>query len=144
VTGPAAAPQPPEVPQKFPTDPFVRIVLVDRDIDPSARLFAGISMDRSPTFSVSEVAKVFFARTDHWVRWRERVGDLSDTDGTPIGQRTQHGARFYDLADVEAVLHAAAAHGAITGAQLYTGLKIAHAISLSYGILTASDNANLI
>lgn len=122
----------------LPVDPFVQILITDSEIDTDRMMLEGLPMDRSPTFSVSEVAKVFFARSDHWMRWRERKG-FFEIDGAAAGTRTEAGARTYTLADAESVLHAAARSGAISGVQLLIGLKIVRALAVNYGILTSES-----
>lgn len=127
----------PDDPKHLPPDPFLQILISDSEIDTERLMLDGLPMDRSPEFSVSEVAKIFFARTDHWVRWRERKGFLTLDDGTTVGHRTEAGARSYTLADAEKALHAAARNQAISGMQLLIGLKIVRAMAVNYGILTA-------
>lgn len=119
----------------LPADPFTQLIITDSEIDPNHFMLDRMSMERSPTFSVSEMAKVFFARSDHWVRWRERKG-FFDLDGVSVGSRTDAGARSYNLAEVEQALHAAARNNAISGVQLLIGLKIVRAIAVNYGLLT--------
>ena len=125
-----------EHPTTLPPDPFVQILITDSEIDTDRLMLDGLPMDSSPVFSVSEVAKIFFARSDHWMRWRERKGFFA-IDGDPVGGRTEAGARTYTLNDAERVLHAAARNGSISGAQLLIGLKIVRAMAVNYGILTA-------
>lgn len=48
------------------------VVLADTKIDPDEFMLAGIDTSSEPRFTVSEVAKFFFARSAHWIRWRER------------------------------------------------------------------------
>ena len=115
-------------------DPVLQIVLIDAEIDPDRMIFENIPMDRSPQFSISELCKVFFAKTHHWLRWKERMGAFV-LDGHELTQRTEKGARTWNLAEVEQMLHAAARNNAISGAQLYGGLKIAKTIAVLHGVL---------
>lgn len=117
-------------------DPFAQIILMDQEIDPDRFMFEGVPMDNSPQFSIGEMCKVFFARTDYWLRWRERQGSFV-LDGEPVGtRRGPFGARIWNLAEVEQMLHAAARSEAISGAQLLAGLKIARIMAINYKILT--------
>lgn len=53
--------------------PTSEAVLVgDPRIDTEQFMLDGIDTSDRPHFTVSEVAKVFFARSAHWMRWRER------------------------------------------------------------------------
>jgi hypothetical protein len=81
-----------------------------------------------PNFSVSEVAKVFFAEDPDWLRWRlkkskENPHGFFVLDGQPIPERrtqngTEHGFRYYTLVEVERMAHALAQNGAISGQRL--------------------------
>lgn len=91
-------------------------------------ILEGVDVSREPVFTVSEVARFFFARTAHWVRWRERRGFFV-LDGEPVGERDtlpngKLAARSYNLADVEKMAHALASKGAINGAQLANALLL--------------------
>lgn len=63
-------------------EPIIEIVSEDW-IDPEYFMLLGIDTTEGPRFTVSEVARVFFARSAHWVRWRQQrsyfvlCGDLS-------------------------------------------------------------------
>jgi hypothetical protein len=91
-----------------------------------------------PNFTVKETAKMFFARSADWLRWRGRAvhnGHKAD-DGKPCNdrchplgffvlddvviepRRTEAGARFYTLADVERMAHALAQNGALSTEKL--------------------------
>lgn len=50
----------------------LEIVVTDARIDPSHRLLEGKDTSAVPKFTVSEAAKVFFGKSPHWMRWRER------------------------------------------------------------------------
>jgi len=75
-------------------------------VNPDAR--SGVSLkktpgvEETPRFTVTEVAKVFFARSSHWLRWRERRGFLSDGRGRlVVDHRTDGGSRYYTLHDID-------------------------------------------
>lgn len=115
----------------------------------------------SPHFSVLEVAKVFFGCGPDWFRWRMRPDDhkvkgpdgkyLRNPDGTfvmekgdyPEGyfvldgekiepKRTEAGARYFTLADVERMAHALAQGGQIDGAQLTNTVMMVKACAKIY------------
>lgn len=46
-------------------------VLADQRLDLDQLMLDGVDTSSGPLFSVSEMAKVFFARTAYWVRWLE-------------------------------------------------------------------------
>lgn len=96
------------------------------DIDSDKLIFHGVdtTQDNCPRFSTSEVAKFFFARSPHWMRWRERKGDFV-IDGKPVvPERTKANIRSYTLGDVERLAHALATNNAITTWQLMLTLKL--------------------
>lgn len=85
-----------------------------------------------PVFGISEVAKIFFRRSSHWVRWRERKGSFT-LDGKEVDpQRTKGGARQYLLPDIERMAHALAQSGAIDGEELARVIRVVHAIGVLY------------
>jgi hypothetical protein len=47
------------------------LVVTDAALDPDKFMLDGIDTSKNPHFTVSEVAKVFFARSSHWIRWLE-------------------------------------------------------------------------
>jgi hypothetical protein len=115
-------------------------VITDHRIDPAKFILADIDTSPRPHFNVSEVAKVFFARSPHWVRWREARGFFVLDEGTgqekPVGNhRTQRGARYYTLSDVEEMAHALAQKQAITGSQLRTTLLLVENSARLWGYL---------
>lgn len=111
------------------------IVVVDAALDPTKFILEGIDVSREPIFTVGEVAKVFFGRSAHWIRWRERKGYF-DLDGEPVGDtRTSEGARRYNLADIEKMAHALASKGAITGSQLRNALMLVQTEARVYGYI---------
>lgn len=100
------------------------VVITDHRVDPQEFMLADIDTSKAPLFSVGEVAKVFFARSAHWIRWVEREHKLL-LDGKPVAQeRTQEGSRKYTLSDVEKMCHALAQNKAINGAQLRRALAV--------------------
>ena len=100
------------------------IVVTDPKVDPDHFLLASVDTSKEPLYAVGEVAKFFFGRTAHWVRWVEREGKLV-LDGVPVAKdRTGSGSRKYTLTDVELMSHALAQNGAISGAQLRRALAL--------------------
>lgn len=80
----------------------------------------------TPRFSVQAVAQVFFGNGPDWLRWRMRPDPDNGRpdgyfllDGKPLTiKRTDAGARYFTLADVERMATALAQEGAIDGLQL--------------------------
>lgn len=105
-------------------------VMTDARIDPDRLMLAGVDMNPKQSkkplvFTVSEMAKFFFARSKHWVRWQEQHGKMIYTDPEtgetrPVGiARTETtSGRVYNLADVEEIAHGLAQQGVISGTQL--------------------------
>lgn len=86
----------------------------------------------SPNYSVSEVAKFFFALGAHWLRWRYHP---SRSDKFPEGyfvldgerleeKRTPHGTRYYTLPDVERLAYALAENNVLDGEKLALVIKL--------------------
>lgn len=50
------------------------LIVEDPKLPGDKTIFDGMDVSRQPWFTVSEVAKFFFAKSPHWVRWRERKG----------------------------------------------------------------------
>jgi hypothetical protein len=98
------------------------VTIADPRLDDKKFIFEGIDVTREPLFTVSEIAKFFFGRSAHWVRWQEGQGHFTltkDGEKVPVGdRRTESGARVYALSDVEDIAHALAEHQAINGRQL--------------------------
>jgi hypothetical protein len=77
-----------------------------------------------PRYTVKEVAVFFFARSADWLRWRSRPAP-----GHPQGyfvldgevlepSRTEAGARYYTLSDVERMAHALTQNGGLSTGKL--------------------------
>lgn len=117
-----------------------------------------------PHFSVLEVSKVFFGNGPDWFRWRMRPddkkvkgpdgkylrnedgtfvmkkGDFPDgyfvLDGVPIQpKRTEAGARYFTLPDIERMAHALAQGEQIDGAQLMNTLMMVKTCAKMYGVV---------
>jgi len=102
------------------------VILAEKAIDPDKLILEGIDTSREPHYSVSEVAKFFFGKSSHWVRWCERKGTFV-FEGEEVGtQRTESGSRVYCLGDVEKMGHALASKGIITGAQLMNVMHLVY------------------
>lgn len=117
----------PESPSQRPStevDTIESVVITNPRVDPSHFILAGIDTSKEPRFAIGEVAKFFFARSAHWIRWVEREHRLV-LDGKPVGVgRTGSGAREYTLTDVEEMAHALASNNTISGAQLSRALAL--------------------
>lgn len=102
----------------------IEYVITDEGIPADHLILDGVDLSEGPTYTIGELAKFFFGRSDHWVRWRER-NDMFVFDGVPVGtQRTETGIRFYSLADVEKMGHALAENNKIDGYELSLILKL--------------------
>lgn len=118
-------------------DGVIEVVFKDPKIDPEKMMYAELDPEASPQFGVTEVAKLFFARSSHWVRYCEREGYFH-LEGKPVGRRkTQQGVRVYNLHDVEQMAHALASHDRISGTHLYRVLTLLQAEGAIWGHLTA-------
>ncbi len=95
-----------------------------------------------PNYTVSEVAKFFFALGPHWLRWRYHP---SRSDRFPEGyfvldgekleeKRTPHGTRYYTLPDIERMAHALAANGVLDGEKLVLIVELLRKEALLYGV----------
>jgi hypothetical protein len=84
---------------------------------------------------VSEVAKDFFGRSSHWVRWLETQNAFVLDDVPLEMSRTAKGARVYTLGDVERMTHALAQQGKINGAQAANALHVVQTVSRIWGYL---------
>lgn len=116
-------------------------VMTDMRIDPEQMMLEGVDTSKKPLFTVSEMAKFFFARSNHWVRWLEQTGKMTitDPDGTvrEVGTRRSEkmNGRVYTLSDIEEIAHALAANSSISGAQLRHTLLLVKAQAVMNGYL---------
>lgn len=90
-----------------------------------------------PHYTVGEVAKVFFNRSGHWVRWREGRGDFEDPDGEEAGGRTEHGARSYTIPDVERMLHTLVINAGLSEGFFMRTFEVVKAEAMLYGYLSS-------
>lgn len=111
------------------------VVVTDTRLDSERFMLDGIDVSEGPQFTVSEIAKVFFGRSSHWVRWLEGQKALM-LDGKEVGTgRTAKGARVYDLADVEKITHALAQGRKISGAQAANALLVVQTVARIWGFV---------
>lgn len=97
-----------------------------------------------PTFTITQVAKIFFARSADWLRWlgaqHEKEGGIFELDGEELViKRTESGNRVYTLVDVERLAHALLQHHKISGIQFSTTIGLVRLMAFQYGILTDAD-----
>jgi hypothetical protein len=108
----------------------------DEEVEPDLPeyfMFYGIDVSDGPRFNVTEIAKIFFARSPHWIRLLEREGKFK-LDGKRVGtKRERNGARYYNLDDVENIAYALAKQGLIDGNQLEVALMTAWAMAQMWG-----------
>ncbi len=103
------------------------VSLIDPEIDFTKPIFTDIDTTVGPRFSTAEVAKFFFGRSPHWMRWRERSG-MFTLDGESIQPERSSNIRSYTLSDIERLCHALAQHGAIDALQLRLALRLLHTL----------------
>jgi hypothetical protein len=135
----------------LPPDEFTPpvLVVVDYILDPDTRIFEGVDTSAYPHYTVSEAAMFFFRRSSHWIRLQEnlcikcrRTNRLQDHNRCPKGgkhdvslvrlggkkvaqHRTDGGARYYTLSDIEDMARALYEHSVIDQSQLSFALAIA-------------------
>ncbi len=85
-----------------------------------------------PTFTVSEVAKMFFGKSTHWVRLLEPF--ILDEEEV-ANRRTDQGARYYTLGDIELMAHALAQQRRIDAIKLNDALVMLHTSGRIWGYL---------
>jgi hypothetical protein len=105
-----------------------------------------------PNYSVQDAAKVFFARSADWLRWRGRPvhphkpNEACNARCRPDGyfvldgmkieeKRTEAGARVYTLADIERMAHALAQNDALDGLTLTKVIMIVKWQARLYGVI---------
>lgn len=95
-----------------------------------------------PHYSVQDAAKVFFARSPDWLRWREKPKLPDHPDGFFVlngekieGKRTEAGARIYSLADIERMAHALAQNDALDGLTLTKVIMLVKWQARLYGVI---------
>lgn len=126
------------------------VVVIEIRIDPDHWVTEDFDSSGGPHYTVGEFAKFFFDRTAAWIRWREQRGffildatkddehemwvptDKSEIFGL---NRTEVGARYYTLRDVEGIAHALAQKGAINGAQLNLAIATVKVQAQTFGHL---------
>jgi hypothetical protein len=91
------------------------------------RIFVDDAQMIGPVLSISEAAKVFFVRSDHWIRYQEKQGRFVQEDGEDVGgRRNDIGVRHYYLYDIERMVEALLYHQAISpqkAVRIYAVLK---------------------
>jgi len=69
------------------------VVIEDPRIEVGRMMYADLPYEDGPQFRISEVTKVFFGRSDHWMRWLQKVVPEKDKpnylvlDGREVGNR---------------------------------------------------------
>jgi len=120
-------------------------ILADPHLDTEHLMLDGIDTDPDGDpknrFTVSDMARTFFNRSNHWIRWIESQGQMFYTDPKTrkkreVGQRrNEKQARYYTLADIEEVAHALAQNGRISGTQLRQTLTLVRVSAEMRGFL---------
>lgn len=114
-------------------------MLADPGLNMNEFILSGVDTSAKPLYSVSEMAKFFFGRTSHWVRWLEGENKMVLDDEALVPIRTNSNARKYDLAMVEKIAHALAENQAITVNQLRHALTIVKTQAQMYGYIPGGD-----
>lgn len=106
--------------------PLAHFVLHEAGIDPDRLMFQSITHDSGLSFTTSEVAKIFFARSTSWMQVHEESGNFRSPQGGWVVDpaRTPSGRRLWGLDDIERLAHALAQNGVIKAAKLVAVLKI--------------------
>ena len=88
-----------------------------------------------PLFSTGETAKVFFAQTPYWLRWREREGDTV-LDGKKVKpKRSDSNIRQFNLADIEKLAHALRQNNALTTEQFIHALRVVQSVAVLFELV---------
>lgn len=112
------------------------VLAADKRLPTDKFILEGLDVSRQPLFTISEVAKFFFGRTTHWLRWREPFM----LDGKEVGtRRTETHARVYALDDVEKMAHALAEAGDLTGDRFEGCLLAVEAVAKVWGYLSTDE-----
>ena len=139
-------------------EPLVVVTEPTLHAGPNGFIIDGFDVSKQPHFTVSEVAKFFFARSPHWVRWRQDKGYFV-LDGKPVGVHRKvpkksarpgeeddgldytivnggnEGSRIYTLEDVEKMAYALADMQAIPGEKLRQVLRLVDAQARLWGYI---------
>ncbi len=111
----------------------------------------------SPSFKPKETAEAFFGKSVDWLRWRMRSNDKKVTskesglttlvkgdhplgffllDGEPMEfKRTDPGARYFTLADIERMAVALAQEGSIDGQRLSLTTRMVVTCARLHGVI---------
>lgn len=117
------------------------VVTADPILSVSGRMYDKIPYDAGPQWGIGEMAKTFFDRTSHWVRWlesnRRGKADHLVLDGKPVGRRKDPGGvRTYGLRDIEDIAYALASNGRLDGTRLRSILLALFHIGEIHGLQT--------
>lgn len=143
---------PPTTPAPPPPDDRVGPVQIALPgVDPERLMLAGVDVSERPLFTIKQVGWTFFGLTNYWVRDLERkhLFDVEGVDGQgrplTLYRRTEAGARRFDLASVEQMVHRLAAPrvdargrargGVIDGEQAARSLAVVAGIARVWGYL---------
>jgi len=119
--------------------PKAPIAVTPAGMDPNKLMFAEKDTTEGPRLSVAQVARLFFDRTDHWLRLQENKGYFT-FNGEPFEVGRSHAnARIYLLADIEMIIHALAQNHRISGQNAVLALMALSAIGKIHGFLPSDD-----
>lgn len=93
-----------------------------------------------PSFSSTEVAKMFFGKNSGWMQWRMRKSDdhpqgFFILDGEPMEFNFFNGQRRFSLYDIERMAHALAQGGHLPPGDLSKTIHLVRYCAQLHGIL---------
>jgi len=107
-----------------------KVVVSHEEIPADRMLLHGIDTSAGPIFTVSEVAKIFFCRSSHWLRLQEYKGLYLDGQKVEPARAGKTEVRQYTLTDVENLAHALAQDERISADQLMRALHAVRGIAM--------------
>lgn len=116
------------------------VVTADPTLSITGRMYDKLPYEVGPQWGVGEMARTFFARSAHWVRWLENSKIKDDylvLDGKPVARRKDSaGVRVYGLRDVEDFAYALAENGRLDGTRLRSVLLALFYVGEIHGLQT--------
>lgn len=110
------------------------VVIEDPRMDPGRLMYAEMPYEEGPQFRISEVAKTFFGKTPHWMRWLQTKNALV-FDGREVGNRlSENNNRIYGLRDIEEIAHGLAQQRRLDGMSLRATLAALDAVGKLWNV----------
>lgn len=114
---------------------MAKVVISHEDIPADRMMLNGIDTTAGPLFTVSQVAKVFFRRSSHWLRLQDYKGIYLDGKKVEPQRAGQTEVRQYTLTDIEHLAHGLAQDERITAEQLLRALHAVRGIAMVWEYL---------